>query len=144
MLNTEEKEFKLLDPNLLIINEAIELKWSFNVPWNNSIAKYTHEVYRNRADASALDVTNYVKIAEVDVTQKGFIYLDEGKFNGVKLKKDLEYCYYVVTKGAYNVVGLVYPLENRSQIICAKPDDNRLPCAPVLTFEGGAKLISWS
>ena len=119
-----------------IINEAIELKWSFNVPWNNSIAKYTHEVYRNRADAAALDVTNFVKIADVDVTQKGPIYLDEGKFNGVKLKKDLEYCYYVVTKGAYNVVGLVYPLENRSQIICAKPDDNRLPCAPVLTFEG--------
>jgi gliding motility-associated-like protein len=119
-----------------IINEAIELKWSFNVPWNNSIAKYTHEVYRNRADAAALDVTNFVKIADVDVTQKGSIYLDEGKFNGVKLKKDLEYCYYVVTKGAYNVGGLVYPLENRSQIICAKPDDNRLPCAPVLTFEG--------
>jgi gliding motility-associated-like protein len=119
-----------------IINEAIELKWSFNVPWNNSIAKYTHEVYRNRADAAALDVTNFVKIADVDVTQKGSIYLDEGKFNGVKLKKDLEYCYYVVTKGAYNVAGLVYPLENQSQIICAKPDDNRLPCAPVLTFEG--------
>ena len=119
-----------------IINEAIELKWSFNVPWNNSIAKYTHEVYRNRADAAALDVTNFVKIADVDVTQKGSIYLDEGKFNGVKLKKDLEYCYYVLTKGAYNVAGLVYPLENRSQIICAKPDDNRLPCAPVLTFEG--------
>ncbi len=119
-----------------IINEAIELKWSFNVPWNNSITKYPHEVYRNRTDAEALDVTNFVKIAEVDVTQKGLIYLDEGKFNGVKLKKDLEYCYYVVTKGAYNVEGLVYPLENRSQIICAKPDDNRLPCAPVLTFEG--------
>jgi gliding motility-associated-like protein len=119
-----------------IINEAIELKWSFNVPWNNSIAKYTHEVYRNRADAAALDVTNFVKIADVDATQKGSIYLDEGKFNGVKLKKDLEYCYYVLTKGAYNVAGLVYPLENRSQIICAKPDDNRLPCAPVLTFEG--------
>jgi gliding motility-associated-like protein len=119
-----------------IINEAIELKWSFNVPWNNSIAKYTHEVYRNRADAAALDVTNFVKIADVDVTQKDFLYLDEGKFNGVKLKKELEYCYYVVTKGAYNVAGLVYPLENRSQIICAKPDDNRLPCAPVLTFEG--------
>ena len=119
-----------------IINEAIELKWSFNVPWNNSIAKYTHEVYRNRADAAALDVTNFVKIADVDVTQKDYLYLDEGKFNGVKLKKELEYCYYVVTKGAYNVAGLVYPLENKSQIICAKPDDNRLPCAPVLTFEG--------
>jgi gliding motility-associated-like protein len=119
-----------------IINEAIELKWSFTVPWNNSIAQYKHEVYRNRTDAAAADVANFVKIAEVDVTQKGSIYLDNGSFNGVKLKKDLEYCYYVITKGAYNVAGLVYPLENRSQIICAKPDDNRLPCAPVLTFDG--------
>jgi len=119
-----------------IINEAIELKWSYTVPWNNSIASYKHEVYRNRADAAAQDITNFVKIAEVDVTQKGNVFLDDGSFNGIKLKKDLEYCYYVVTKGAYNVAGLVYPLENKSQIICAKPDDNRLPCAPVLTFDG--------
>jgi gliding motility-associated-like protein len=119
-----------------IINEAIELKWSYTVPWNNSIASYKHEVYRNRADAAAQDISNFVKIAEVDVTQKGNVYLDDGSFNGIKLKKDLEYCYYVVTKGAYNVAGLVYPLENKSQIICAKPDDNRLPCAPVLTFDG--------
>ena len=119
-----------------IINEAIELKWAATVPWNNSIAQYKHEVYRNRTDVDAADVTNFVKIAEVDVTQKGFLYLDDGNFNGVKLKKDLDYCYYVTTKGTYNVPGLVYPLENRSQIICAKPDDNRLPCAPELTFEG--------
>ncbi len=119
-----------------IINEAIELKWTFNVPWNNQISQYKHEVYRNRADANAQDETTFVKIAEVDPSQRGFIYLDNGSFNGVKLKKDLDYCYYVITKGAYNVKGLVYPLENKSQIICAKPDDNRLPCPPVLTFEG--------
>jgi gliding motility-associated-like protein len=119
-----------------IINEAIELKWSFNVPWNNQISQYKHEVWRNRTDAASQDVITFQKIAEVDVTTAGFKYLDNGSFNGVPLKKDLEYCYYVVTKGAYNVEGLMYPLENKSQITCAKPDDNRLPCPPVLTFEG--------
>ncbi|MDI1321804.1 MAG: gliding motility-associated C-terminal domain-containing protein [Algoriphagus sp.] len=119
-----------------IINEAIELNWSFTVPWNNSISQYKHDVYRNRTDAAAADADTFVKIAEVDVTQAGFKYFDDGSSNGVPLRKEIEYCYYVVTKGAYNVAGLIYPLENKSQIVCAKPDDNRLPCPPVLTFEG--------
>lgn len=119
-----------------IINEAIELNWSFTVPWNNSISQYKHDVYRNRTDAAAAEADIFVKIAEVDVTQAGFKYFDDGSSNGVPLKKEIEYCYYVVTKGAYNVAGLVYPLENKSQIVCAKPDDNRLPCPPVITFEG--------
>lgn len=119
-----------------IINEAIELNWDFTVPWNNSISQYTHEVYRNRTDADAADEDNFVLIAEVDVTEDGFRYLDDGSFNGVPLEKEVTYCYYVVTKGAYNVDGLEYPLENKSQIVCAKPDDNRLPCPPVLVFEG--------
>ncbi|MDX5338418.1 MAG: gliding motility-associated C-terminal domain-containing protein [Cyclobacteriaceae bacterium] len=119
-----------------IINEAIELNWTFNVPWNNEISQYKHEVWRNRTDAQSSNTDVFEKIAEVDVTTAGFTYLDDGSFNGLPLQKDLEYCYYVVTKGAYNVDGLVYPLENKSQITCAKPDDNRLPCPPVLTFEG--------
>lgn len=119
-----------------IINESIELKWEFDVPWNNSVQAFKHEVYRNRTDAASSDEATFVKIADVDVTQNGLRYLDDGSFNGVPLKKDLEYCYYVITKGNYNVAGLVYPLENKSQITCAKPDDNRLPCPPVITFEG--------
>ena len=119
-----------------IINEAIELNWSFTVPWNNSITQYKHDVYRNRTDAASADADTFVKIAEIDVTQAGFKYLDDGSSNGIPLQKEIEYCYYVVTKGAYNVAGLVYPLENKSQIVCAKPDDNRLPCPPVITFEG--------
>ncbi|MDF2157548.1 gliding motility-associated C-terminal domain-containing protein [Algoriphagus sp. CAU 1675] len=121
-----------------IINEAIELNWEFTVPWNNSIGEYKHEVYRNRTDANASDATTFELIAEVDVTQNGFSFLDDGSFNGIPLEKELEYCYYVITKGAYNVEGLEYPLENKSQIICAKPDDNRLPCPPVLSFDGPA------
>jgi gliding motility-associated-like protein len=119
-----------------IINEAIELKWIFTVPWNNQITEFKHEVYRNRTDPAGADTETFVKIAEVDVTKNGLKYLDNGSFNGKPLIKELEYCYYVITKGSYNVAGLVYPLENKSQITCALPDDNRLPCPPVLTFEG--------
>lgn len=119
-----------------IINEAIELNWDFNVPWNNAIQEFTHEVYRNRTDADAQDEDTFELIAEVDVTSAGFTYFDDGSHNGVPLQKDIEYCYFVITKGAYNIDQLEYPLENKSQIVCARPDDDRLPCPPVLTFEG--------
>lgn len=119
-----------------IINEAIELNWEFNVPWNNAVGEFRHEVYRNRTDANSEDEDTFELIAEVDVTTEGFRFLDDGSFNGQPLEREIEYCYYVITKGSYNVEGLVYPLENKSQIVCAKPDDNRLPCPPVLTFEG--------
>ncbi|PSK97922.1 gliding motility-associated-like protein [Cecembia rubra] len=119
-----------------IINEAIELNWTFNVPWNNSVSQFKHEVYRNRTDPNGQDENNFVLIAEVDPTVNGFTYFDDGSHNGVTLKKDIEYCYYVVTKGVYNVDMIELPLENKSQIICARPDDDRLPCPPVLTFEG--------
>lgn len=120
----------------VIINEAIELNWDFNVPWNNSISQFTHEVYRNKTDAGAQNADNFTLIAEVEVTTAGFTYFDDGSHNGIALQKDIEYCYYIITKGSYNVDVLTYPLENKSQIICARPDDDRLPCPPVLTFEG--------
>ncbi|MCH7396801.1 gliding motility-associated C-terminal domain-containing protein [Belliella sp. DSM 107340] len=123
-----------LDP--VIINEAIELNWTFNVPWNNAVGEFRHEVYRNRTDAAAEDAENFTLIAEVDVTSNEFTYFDDGSHNGVTLQKEIEYCYYVITKGSYNVDILTYPLENKSQITCARPDDNSLPCPPVLTFEG--------
>ncbi|MFD2033358.1 gliding motility-associated C-terminal domain-containing protein [Belliella marina] len=123
-----------IDP--VIINEAIELNWTFNVPWNNAVGQFRHEVYRNRTDSDAQDTENFTLIAEVDVTSNGFTYFDDGSHNGVPLRKEIEYCYYVVTKGSYNVDLLTYPLENKSQITCARPDDNSLPCPPVLTFEG--------
>jgi gliding motility-associated-like protein len=119
-----------------IINEAIELNWTFDVPWNNGIPEYTHEVYRNRTDANSQDVDTFTLIAEVDVTTEGFTFFDDGSHNGIPLSRDTEYCYYVITKGAYNIGQLEYPLENKSQIICARPDDDRLPCPPVLSYVG--------
>jgi gliding motility-associated-like protein len=119
-----------------IINESIELNWIFEVPWNNALSQYTHEVYRNRTDAAGQNADTFTKIAEVNVTADGFTFLDDGSHNGTPLDKDTEYCYYVITKGAYNIDQLEYPLENKSQIICARPDDDRFPCPPVLTYEG--------
>ena len=123
-----------LEPTIL--NEAIELRWIFDVPWNNSISTFPHEIYRNRTDPASQDEDTFTLIAEVDVTRSGFNFLDDGSHNNVPLNKDIEYCYYVVTKGAYNVDILTYPLENKSQIVCVRPDDDRLPCPPVLVFEG--------
>lgn len=119
-----------------IINEAIELKWNFNVPWNNSTATFPHQVYRNRTDAAANDTETFTLIGEVNVTTEGFVFFDDGSHNGVTLDTEKEYCYFVVTNGVYNIDLLEYPLANKSQIVCARPDDDRLPCPPVLTYEG--------
>ncbi|MCC5938988.1 MAG: gliding motility-associated C-terminal domain-containing protein [Lunatimonas sp.] len=119
-----------------IINEAIELTWNFTVPWNNEISEFPHLIYRNRTDLDANDTENFSLIGEVDVTSSGFVFLDDGSHNGVTLDTEKEYCYYIVTNGAYNLDILEYPLMNKSQIVCARPDDDRLPCPPVLTYEG--------
>ncbi len=123
-----------VDPT--IINEAIELQWEFQVPWNNEDSSFPHLVYRNRTDAAGEDTENFTLIAEVNVTEDGFVYLDDGSHNGVPLDTEKEYCYYVVTNGSYNLDILEYPLANNSQIVCARPDDDRLPCPPVLSYEG--------
>ncbi|EON76227.1 hypothetical protein ADIS_3355 [Lunatimonas lonarensis] len=119
-----------------IINEAIELTWNFTVPWNNEISEFPHLIYRNRTDPGANDTETFTLIGEVDVTTSGFVFLDDGSHNGVTLDTEKEYCYYVVTNGAYNIALLEYPLANKSQVVCARPDDDRLPCPPVLTYEG--------
>ncbi len=119
-----------------IINEAIELNWEFTVPWNNNNPEFPHLVYRNRTDPEAQDEETFTLIAEVNVTEDGFTYFDDGSHNGIPLDTEIEYCYYIVTNGSYNLDILEYPLANKSQIVCARPDDDRLPCPPVLTFEG--------
>jgi len=119
-----------------IINEAIELTWDFNVPWNNSTATYPHQVYRNRTDPQAIDTDTFTLIAEVNVTTSGFVFLDDGSHNGVNLDTEKEYCYYIITNGVYNIDLLEYPLANKSQVVCARPDDDRLPCPPVLAYDG--------
>lgn len=120
----------------IIINEAIELNWNFEVPWNNRISEFTHLVFRNRTDPEQEDVDTFELIAEINPVTGSFTFLDDGSFNGVPLSRETEYCYFVETRGAYDVDLVPRPLVNRSQVVCARPDDDRLPCPPTLTFTG--------
>ncbi len=110
---------------------SVELEWDADVPWSNRVQDFPfHEIYRNRTDVDANDENNFVLIDQVDVTQNPFIYLDEGQFNGVPLKDDREYCYFVKVSGSYGNPLIDEPLINDSQIICVRPNDNIPPDEP--------------
>ncbi|BDD10595.1 hypothetical protein FUAX_30270 [Fulvitalea axinellae] len=112
---------------------AIILTWNATVPWTNSWSDGTeaseHVVYRNQVLED--DLTAFVEIGTVDVTESGLRFTDNGSHNGKPLDLDTEYCYYVLAKGSYfNSPKVPEPLKNRSQIICGSPDDGKPPCAP--------------
>jgi hypothetical protein len=113
---------------------SILLQWQAQVPWSNSVRQYPlHEVYRNRVDPANPDLL--VKIAEVNVLQNGFRYVDDGSGAGTgPLEDDVEYCYRVVTAGSYSNPQVPEPLLNNSQEICSFLRDDIPPCPP-LTFE---------
>ncbi|WP_370089639.1 gliding motility-associated C-terminal domain-containing protein [Ekhidna sp.] len=113
---------------------GIQLNWAANVPWSNNVQGYPyHYIYRDNVvngDLSAIQL-----IDSVDVTMDGLSYLDDGRFNGVDLDEEVEYCYYITTQGSYDNDLLPEPLINNSQIICAQPNDTIPPCAPIsITF----------
>jgi hypothetical protein len=76
-----------------------------------------------------------VLIAQVNVTNSGLMYLDDGTDTGGPLSLDLQYCYYVETFGSYDNPLIVEPLINKSQIICAQPGDEVPPCTPIISLE---------
>lgn len=113
---------------------GIQLNWEANVPWSNNVQNFPyHYIYRDNVingDLAAIQL-----IDSVDVTMDGLSYLDDGRFNGVDLDEEIEYCYYITAQGSYDNDLLLEPLINNSQIICAQPNDTIPPCAPVsITF----------
>ena len=117
-----------LDPTSLV--GAIRLNWEANVPWSNTVQDFPyHYVYRDNVLSSDLDALQLID--SVDVTMEGLSYLDDGRFNGITLDEEIEYCYFVTTNGSYGNELIPSPLINNSQIICAQPNDTIPPCAPV-------------
>lgn len=116
-----------LTPNPLV--ESIQITWAAEVPWSLRASRYPyHYIYRDRVDQSNL--SQFVLIDSVDVSNLAFSYVDFGAFNDQPLSDSLEYCYYVSTNGTYDNTLLPEPLINRSQIACAQPNDTIPPCAP--------------
>jgi len=105
----------------------IALTWFADVPWSNRTQDYPlHVIYRGPANATEGQM---VEIATVDVNQSQFTYVDVG------LNETTTYCYRVMTRGAYGNPRIDEPLENFSQIVCARPNDDDPPCAPTLAIE---------
>lgn len=107
--------------------KKIELNWSAFVPWSNQIQSVPnkHLVYRGPEGATEADL---VLIDSVDVSSSGFIYLDEGQWNGTPLDDNTTYCYRIMTRGGYGNPKIPQPLNNFSQIMCAQPGDTIPPC----------------
>ncbi|MEQ9286479.1 MAG: gliding motility-associated C-terminal domain-containing protein [Cyclobacteriaceae bacterium] len=115
-----------LEPGL----NSINLRWDAQVPWSNMVQDYPyHYIYRDRVDVDNPDFLILIDSAEV--TQDGLQFLDEGEFNGVPLDEMHNYCYYVETKGSYGNPLIEAPLLNKSQVVCAEPNDMDPPCTPI-------------
>lgn len=109
---------------------AIRLNWSANVPWSNSVQEFPyHYVYRDNVNSGDLSILQLID--SVDVTMDGLSYLDDGRFNGIDLDEEIEYCYFVTTNGSYDNELIPSPLINNSQITCAQPNDTIPPCPPI-------------
>ena len=110
---------------------GINVTWDADVPWSIQIEGLTHEVYRdNVAPGNESDL---VLIGTVAVTENGLTFLDDGSHNGVELDEEKLYCYYVRTQGSYDNedASIPEPLINNSQIQCAQPNDDEIPCTPL-------------
>lgn len=111
---------------------TLTLSWQARVPWSLITNDFpTHDVYRNQVNPN--DPEEFVLYSSVNVTSEGLRFADDGSLAGEPLDDETEYCYFVTTRGSYGTDGLdVYdPLINRSQIICAVPNDTVPPCPPV-------------
>jgi len=121
---------------LLGMQNSIELKWSFDVPWSNSSSFYPmHYIFRNHV--SGYDENNFILIDSVNVLENSFLYIDSGQFEGISLDENKIYCYFITTSGTYENERLPTNLEsndlllNSSQKICAQTNDLTPPCPPV-------------
>jgi gliding motility-associated-like protein len=69
-------------------------------------------------------------------------YIDSGLVNGQ------EYCYYVRSFGAYDDPGIISPLINYSQQVCARPLDLTPPCPPTVQLDNDCETplntLTWN
>ncbi len=111
------------DPN----DEQLTISWAHNTPWINS----SYDVYRFNGATWDLIGTSTTES-----------YTDTALTNGV------EYCYYVVSSGAYSDATIVSPLLNWSQEVCGIPVDRTPPCAPTVTIDNDCEAplntLSWN
>ena len=114
------------------LTDKIDLTWKAEVPWSNASEGFPyHLIYRG---AGVTNPEDFILIDSVSVVENGLGYTDQGQFQNIPIDKDQTYCYRILTRGVYGNDKIAEPMENFSQVICLKPDDNEKPCAPVLAL----------
>lgn len=108
-------------------DEQVTLSWAPNVPWSNT----QYEVFRFEAGS-------WVPIGTTP--QQSFT--DTGLENGE------EYCYLVISTGAYSDPDITAPLVNWSQEVCAIPIDLTPPCTPTVALDNDCEAplntLTWT
>jgi len=108
-------------------DEQVTVAWAFNTPWINT----NFDVYRQ--NGSVWDLVG---------TSTTMNYTDTGIVNGQ------EYCYYVVSSGAYGDTTIAAPLLNWSQEVCATPVDLTPPCPPTVLLDNDCETplntLTWN
>jgi len=111
--------------------ESVELNWSAEVPWSNASSRFPkHYVYRQNPD----DPEDFVLIDSVNISDRGFTYVDDGTKEGFPLEEKTQYCYKVLTVGTYDNPQIRDSLLNLSQEACAVILDTLAPCPPILSI----------
>jgi len=108
-------------------DEQLTISWTLNTPWINS----AYDVYRQNG-----------AVWDLIGTSTTVSYTDTALINGQ------QYCYYVVSTGAYSDASIVAPLLNWSQEVCGVPVDRTPPCAPAVVMENDCELplntLTWN
>jgi len=94
-------------------DERIVLTWEEHVPWTNT----RYDVFKQNGGGG------WDSIA----TTSQQTYTDDSLINGN------QYCYYIRSVGSYGTQGIIDPIINLSQRVCAIAADNVPPCPPALT-----------
>ncbi len=106
------------------MENALKVKFNKNTPWVNT----EYSVFRYSENLSDFD--------SIGTTANEY-YVDEGLINGK------EYCYYVRSKGAYSIDGIINPIINFSQENCEEAIDTTAPCSPRITVNSICDSVSF-
>lgn len=121
--NTASSVFISAVPN----DQQLTIQWALNVPWTNAV----YEVFRFDDGDWALVGTSTT-----------------GSYTDTALVNGSEYCYRVVSIGAYSDPAVAAPLINYSQEVCGVPVDLTPPCVPELALDNDCELplntLTWT